>query len=199
MIGAVVRLEWLLRARRDGFSPLLSCYFACLLLDGCAWYYPAITGIFLPPSPARDGRFLMGALEFLWFQQWLLPLLLAAPFLAGAFTGEKANRILPLLFTTPCTSAEMILGKFLARVFPLLLLGLAHWPFWGLLAGLVGIDPLSAGVLAVASLLPILGVSAVSQLASVCCAKHSDAVVASYVVLAAGTLCIWQLDAAASS
>ena len=46
MIEAVVRLEWLLRARRDQFRPLLSCYFVCLMLDCCVLYYGVIGDIF---------------------------------------------------------------------------------------------------------------------------------------------------------
>jgi ABC-type transport system involved in multi-copper enzyme maturation permease subunit len=199
MIEAVVRLEWLLRARRDGFRSLLSFYFVCLLLDCCALYYGVIGDIFLPPSPSRSGRLLAAAVEFLWIQQWLLPLLLAPPFVANAFAAEKASGVLPLLLITSLTSGEIILGKFIARTVPLMLLGLAHLPFWGLIAGLVGIDLWSMCVLAGGSLLPILGASAVSLLASVCCRKTADAVVAAYAVFGLLILSSWAVESATTS
>src|SRR5437764_11876335 len=107
MIKAVVRLEWLLRARRDQFRPLLTCYFFWLVLDICGLYCRVVLSpdsIFrLPPPPGRSGRLIAAAAEFVWLQQWLLPFLLAPPFVASAFGGEKAARMLPLLFTTSLT------------------------------------------------------------------------------------------------
>src|SRR5579871_4836752 len=202
MIKAIVRLEWRLRARRDQFRPLLSCYSTCLLLDCCALYIRLITSrdcIFLPPLPGRSGRFLSAATEFIWLQQWLLPFLLAPVLVANAFTGEKASGLLPLLFTTPVSSGQLILGKFLGRVGPLVMLGLAHWPFWGLFAGLVGLDPLSAGILAGASVLPILAAGSASLLASAWCAKTADAVTILYALFGVGILGTWVLDAASFS
>ena len=147
--------------------------------------------------PGRSGRFLAAAVEFLWLQQWLWAFLLAPPFVASAFGSERTKGALPLLFATPLISGEIILGKFLGRVFPLVLLGLAHLPFWGLLVGLLGLDPLAAGVLAAASLLPILAVGAAGLLASVWCRKTADAVVALYAVFAIGILGVWSSAAAA--
>jgi ABC-type Na+ efflux pump permease subunit len=198
MLKTIIRLEWQLRARRDQFRPFLSCYVACLLLDCCAWYYWALA-IFLPPSPGRSGQFLTAAVELVWLQQWLLPFLVAPPFIATAFATEKAKGVLPLLFTTPVTSGEIVLGKLIGRIAPLALLSIAHWPFWGLLAALVGINSLSAAVLAGASLLPLLAVSAVSLLASASCRKSADAVLGVYFLLGAGILGISVLDNVGSS
>lgn len=202
MVGPIIRLEWLLRRRRDRFQPLLSCYVFCLVLDGCAFYYRGIAGrdsIFLPPTPGRSGRFVAAAVEFLWYQQWLLPFLVGPPFVANALAVEKANGALALLFTTPVTRCEIILGKFLGRVVPLLLLGVAHWPFWGLLAALVGLDPLSALLLGAAALLPTGAVSAASVLASVWCRQTADAIVALYALFAVAIVGMGVMDAAGVS
>jgi ABC-type Na+ efflux pump permease subunit len=193
---AVIHLEWLLRARREQFRALLSCYGLFLFLDCNALYIRVVLGpdgIFLSPAPGQSGRFIAAGVQFLWLQQWLMPFVLAPPFVASAFEMEKANRVLPLLFTTTFTSGEIILGKFLARAFPLVLLSLAYMPFWGLFVGLLGLDPLSAGILATASLLPILATSAASLVASVWCRTTADAVVALYIAFAAGILGVWLL------
>lgn len=193
MIKTVVRLEWLLRSRRDQFRPLLSCYIVCLYVDCCAVYYWVLgnNGIFPPPAPGRSGRFIAAGVALVWLQQWLLPFLLAPPLLANALATEKAKGMLPLLFATSLTSGELILGKFLGRVYPLVLMTVAHWPFWGLLVGLLGLDPLSAAVLTGATLLPVLGVSAASLVASVWCRKTADALVALYALFAIGILGSW--------
>src|SRR5881275_2611569 len=124
MIEAIARLEWLLRARRelrarhDRFRPLLSFYVMCLVVDCDALYIRVILSsdsIFLPAIPGREGRFLADAMEFLWLQQWLWPVLLAPAFVASAFSADKASKVLPLLFTTPATSVDLILGKFVGR------------------------------------------------------------------------------------
>jgi ABC-type transport system involved in multi-copper enzyme maturation permease subunit len=199
MIEAVVRVEWLLRARRDQFRPLFSCYFACVVLDCCVLYYGVLGDIFLPPSPRRSGELVALAVEFLWIQQWLLPLLLAPPFVGSAFAAEKANRVLPLLLITSLAGGEIILGKFIARAAPLVLLGLAHLPFWGLFAGLIGFDAGPACILAAASLLPILAASAVSLVLSVWCRKSADAVVGAYAVFGAFILGSWAVNEAVMS
>jgi ABC-type Na+ efflux pump permease subunit len=199
MIEAVVRLEWLLRARRDQFRPLLSCYFACLVLDCCVLYYGVIADIFLPPSPTRSGQLVAMAVEFLWIQQWLLPLLLAPPFVANALAAEKVNGVLPALLTTPITSGEIVLGKFIARAACLMLLGLAHLPFWGLFAGLAGFDAGLVCALAALSLLPIPAASAVSLLAAVWCRKTADAVTCTFVLFGILIFGSWAVDAALMS
>jgi ABC-type Na+ efflux pump permease subunit len=149
-----------------------------------------MAALVLPPFPGRSGQFLTAAMEFVWLQQWLWPFLLAPPFVATALAAEKANGVLPLLFTTPITSGEIIFGKLIGRSYPLILLALAHWPFWGLLAGLVGLEPFSAALLAGASLLPLLAVTSASLLASVWCRKTADAVLGGYFLIGAGVLCI---------
>src|SRR5262249_4954336 len=146
-----------------------------------------------------SGGFLAAAVNSLWFQQWLLPFLLAPAFVAGALAEERANGMLPLLFTTPLRAGEILLGKFLGRIFPLLLLCLVHWPFWGVLTALVGFDPLSAAVLAAAPLLPMLAAGAVSLLALVWCRKSFDALVALYILFGVGIPGIWIGSAVASS
>ena len=199
MIGAVVGAEWRLRSRRDQFRPFLSCYFFCVLLDCCVLYYGLLADIFLPPSPTRSGQLLACAVDLLWLQLWLLPLLLAPPLVANALAAEKANGMLTLLFATPVNRSEIILGKFLGRVFPLALLGLAHLPFWGLFAGLIGFNPLSACILAGVALLPILAAGAASLLAAVWCRKTADAVVGLYALFTIGILGIWAVDPAGGS
>lgn len=56
---------------------------------------------------------------FLWFPHIVLPVL-TPPFAAGAFAKEKEQRTWQDLFLTTLTTQQILMGKFLAAYFPIL-------------------------------------------------------------------------------
>src|SRR5262245_51739696 len=90
-----------------------------------------------------------------YIQYWAVYLLVPA-FLGGVIAGEREERTLDLLFITPLTDREIVLGKLFSRVAAMICLILCGVPVVSLLMMFGGIDPESIWRMLAATLLAIL-------------------------------------------
>src|SRR5262249_41618793 len=107
--------------------------------------------------------------------------LLTPALVAGAITEEKTSGTLQYLLTAYLRPPEIVLGKFLARIFHLVLMSLAGLPVIALFSGFGGVGELPLAILAL-SLALIFGLAAASILASVWCRLTRDAILAVYLL-----------------
>ncbi len=117
-------------------------------------------------------------------QHFVLLLLLAPAVTATAFSGERARGTLPDLLTTALTSAEIVLGKLLARLLRVLEVSLAGLPVLCAAGSYADLPPIFFVALLLITLLVALGVSAVGLLVAVWSRQASGAVLGTYAALA---------------
>jgi ABC-type transport system involved in multi-copper enzyme maturation permease subunit len=198
MLGPVFRME-LLRAARRGQHHRLRALYAVALAGEAAvllvlvWSKnnPLFGGP--PTTPEALGALWFGALGWLVVQQ-LLVLLLAAPaFAAGSVSDEKTTGTLQHVLATPLESRHLIVGKWLAQVVQLAVLGLPAVPLVVLLGRVVGLPPSGLLALVLLPLLPLPGLVAAALLASVWSKETTSAVARLYLALAAAGLAAWLL------
>jgi ABC-type transport system involved in multi-copper enzyme maturation permease subunit len=177
LLGPLLPYEFL-RTARQPRQVLLRCLYGlalCLLL-----------GISVGAGSGREmARFAESfALRFL-FMQLCAVVLLTPAYAAGVIAQEKDRKTLDFLLAADLTSREILLGKLTARLAHLGLLLLTGLPilsltqFWG------GVDPnlILAGF--AVSGLTLLSLAGLSALNSVYARKPWDAIVLSYVEVAA--------------
>lgn len=149
--------------------------------------------LFPPPRRGPDG-------EWTWWHpadvhahllvwrlsvQQLLLLLIAAPMLgAHAFTSEKVRGTLLPLLGTALTPAQIVRDKFLAQLTQLLLLYLTGVPFLAIAAAFWDGTPPPLLVVAIATVGPLCALTAAGILASVWCRTTTEALIATYLLLA---------------
>jgi len=109
--------------------------------------------------------------------------LLTPVYVAGSIADEKERKTLEFLLATDLRGHEIVFGKMAARVLTLLMYVLAGLPIIGFLQLFGGIDPDLLLVSTAASVITILGFSAVSIFCSVNLQKPRDAIVISYILL----------------
>ncbi|MBY0228066.1 MAG: hypothetical protein K2W96_02180, partial [Gemmataceae bacterium] len=191
MVGAVFHQEMMLAGRRFSLHALRWAYGGWLVLQ-VAWFYidfqgkqfgrgrPTPFGLVEPrPASALEPVGARFAEAFL-AQQGLLLLLLVPACVAGAVTDEKRKGTLQHLLLTDLESRHLIVGKMLARVLQVLLVLVAGLPLFALMAGFGGLPPISIAVAAASLVLPLVGLSAMTLLASVWCRQTRDAVLGLY-------------------
>lgn len=203
MIGPILHQELLLGSRRGRLVVLRRLYTSWLILQfsyffaGYCW--EIWRSMLAPPQGPgimdvhASGRFADAYLATLVTQQFLLLFLLAPAFVAGALTDEKSRGTLQYLLTSSLATWEIVLGKLLGRLAHLAILALAALPILCFMSPFGGFDFLSFVGLAAALLVPLVAVGAASMLASVWSRQTRDAVIALYVVGAAGYGLLWGL------
>lgn len=102
---------------------------------------------------------------------------------AGAVAEERERRSMAFLLATDLRDHEIVLGKFAARLVPLLGLLLAGLPVFALLQLLGGIDFLWVLLCFGGTLLTVLSVAGVSLLASVVSRRSRDAIILAYGIV----------------
>jgi ABC-type Na+ efflux pump permease subunit len=203
MIGAVLQQEWLLagrRARLHIFRWIYGTWLVILLVYGFARHIHEEHQRILSRAVANQTFSMRASAPEIvgqWFaqtfvSQQMLFLLLATPaFVAGAITDEKRRGTLQYLLTTDLETRHILVGKLLARLGQVALVGLAGLPLFALLAGFGGVRPLAVLASAAALLAPTFALASMTLLASVLCRQTRDAVLALYVLLALVGGIIW--------
>lgn len=185
MLGAVFNQEMLLAGRQDRLHQLrwawagllLAQVFQYLPMIHTATRYPRLTGAL--SASAADQAF-----QVLAGEQLVVLALLAPLFTATVLTEEKAKGTLLPLLATQLTPARIVLEKFAARLAQLLLLALTGLPMLAAAGGFAQRPFLSLAAVAVATLAPVVALSAAGLLASVWCRTSIEATLATYFLLA---------------
>jgi ABC-type transport system involved in multi-copper enzyme maturation permease subunit len=140
-----------------------------------------------------DGR--ISSNNLAGFASWFTYLFLSIQFMAvviltPAYTGgviaeEKEKRTLEFLLATDLRNREIVLGKLIARLANLLLIGLTGLPVLSLMQFLGGVDPnlVLAGFTVTG--LTMASLAGISTLASVWCKKPRDAIALTFLVTGA--------------
>ncbi len=117
--------------------------------------------------------------------QFIVVILLTPAYVAGAVAEEKERKTLEFILATDLRNREIILGKFVSRVFNLSFLLLAGLPIISFLQFLGGVDPglVFAGFSATA--LTMFSLAGLSIVNSVICRRARDAIVLTYLGLLA--------------
>ncbi|MGL4551972.1 MAG: ABC transporter permease subunit [Gemmataceae bacterium] len=200
MVGAVVQQEVLLGGRRFSVHLMRWLYAGWLVLQ-VIWFYAALqvelfnrTGLrgwgrAAAPSSAPE---VVGARfsEAFVTQQVLLLLLLTPALMAGAIADEKRKGTLQHLLLTDIEARHLILGKLIGRLGQILQVMLAGLPLFALMAGFGGVSPVSLLFVAASLVLPLLGLSSLTMLASVSFRQTRDAVLTLYFLGIVGALLI---------
>jgi len=119
--------------------------------------------------------------------QFLVLLILAPAYCAGAITADRERRVLDLVFATQLTNTELVAGKFLVRVVDLCLLVVAGVPALAICLTLGGVQWTSL-VAAIALTLVMIGfVASLSLMISIGSRRTITAVVITYMLL----LIVW--------
>jgi ABC-type transport system involved in multi-copper enzyme maturation permease subunit len=113
--------------------------------------------------------------------QFIVVVVLTPAYVAGAVAEEKERKTLEFILATDLRNREIILGKFVSRVFNLSFLLLAGLPIISFLQFLGGVSPglVFAGFLATA--LSMFSLAGLSILNSVMCRRARDAIVLTYL------------------
>ena len=115
--------------------------------------------------------------------QLAVVLLLTPAYVAGSIADEKERKTLEFLLATDLRNREIVFGKLAARITNLLMYVLAGLPVLAFLQLFGGIDPELALSAAAATAITVVGLSALSILASTLVRKSRDAIAVSYAVL----------------
>ncbi len=126
-------------------------------------------------------------------QQFILLVLTTPVFVAGAVTDEKTRGTLQYLLTTDLTVWNIILGKWLARVFQVCVLYLTSLPLFCFVGVLGGMEWTTLVGLGAVSLLTALAMGAASLLASVWSRQTRDAVLGLLLVFSVVLVINWLL------
>jgi hypothetical protein len=129
--------------------------------------------------------------EFLLPLEYLLILLLAPALTAGAITEEKTAGSLQLLLAAGLTSWDILMGKLLGRLLPLLFVLLTCLPMLCLGAALADQPAAALAAMILAPFLILYAVGAVGLLVSVWSRTTNQAFLGVYLLGSALTLAIW--------
>lgn len=188
MLGPIFYLEMLLGGRR-GRQHFLRWFVGGILILQLLFffisYYKAV----------EEGRSTVGstpafatsqfATRFtVWVvnQQYIIIMLAAPVFAAGAVTDEKMRGTLMYLFGADLTSWEILAGKLLGRSFEVVVLLLTTLPFICFVGVWAGVTPLSLVAIGLALLGPLFCVASASLLMSVWCRQTRDAVIGLFAI-----------------
>jgi hypothetical protein len=192
MVGPVFALEMLHDRRRGRWSRLLPWVYAAFL--GLQTVFALGTLVIEGGQPSGPDAFDMPLLSrrigALVAQHFAVLLLLTPALTATAFSEEKAKRTLEDLFTTALTSADILLGKYLARSLRALEVLLAGLPVLCAAGASAGLPLLFFVALLIVTVLMVLGVSALGMVAAVESKSPSGPVLATYVLLGGGALAV---------
>jgi ABC-type transport system involved in multi-copper enzyme maturation permease subunit len=186
LFGPVLFYDLVRVSRRSRYIPL-RCVYAGLLLLALYWQY---SDFFLsrPPGPLRANRMAEFAAEFFnlfMVIQFLLVLLLTPVYAASSIAEEKDRQTLEYLLASDLSNREIVLSKLVSRLATLGLTVLTGLPILSLLQFMGGVDPdlVLAGFAATG--VTMVSLVSLSTLASVYARKPRDAILLTYLILAA--------------
>jgi hypothetical protein len=181
-LGPAFRIEWRALARHWQAYAARSMFVAGLLVSLAFGVWAEQRDRASPRAPAHTGFWFFAAISTM---QLALVFLLSPAATAGSVCLDAARGALVHLMVTELSSAEIILGKLLARLLPVLGLLACGLPVMILAAFLGGVDPdaFLAGTVLVAGT-AVLGCSLGLAL-SVWAERTEEALLAAYAVLVA--------------
>jgi ABC-type transport system involved in multi-copper enzyme maturation permease subunit len=177
MVGPVLHQEMLLGSRRNKLYVFRWIYGGWLIVQ-ILWFsfigWASQVGLDKkePVAAYLSRNFLP-----LFVSQQLALVLIATPvFVAGAVTDEKTKGTLQYLMTTDLASWHILVGKLLARVAQVALVGLAGLPLLCFVGVVGGLEPLTLIGLFIVTILPMFAVAAATLLSAVWTKKTMEAV-----------------------
>lgn len=178
MLGPVYSLELRLAARRAQKRPWRWLYSAFLFLAALILPYVLIFKESSALGLAADGL-----IALLTGLQLAAILLIAPAFAAGSIADEKRRGMLDFLLTTPLSSGEIVLGKWLGQTTQVFHLISPAYVMLPLLAGAIG-DPAQPLFVAIALQIMLLyAVVALGLFASALTRSTAKAIVSVYIIL----------------
>jgi ABC-type transport system involved in multi-copper enzyme maturation permease subunit len=194
VIGPVLYQEMLLASRRTRQYVFRWIYagWMCLQLLGAAFIYFSQT-IFFRDKTDLTILICSAVTPIFIVQQFILLVLTTPVFVAGAVTDEKTRGTLQYLLTTDLTVSDVILGKWIARVFQVCVLYLTSLPLFCFVGVLGGMEWTTLAGMGVVSLLTALSIGAASLLASVWSRQTRDAVLGLLLVFSVLLVINWLL------
>jgi ABC-type transport system involved in multi-copper enzyme maturation permease subunit len=195
VFGAIFLQEMLIAGRRQRSYFLRWTYAFILLVQLVPWALAALAFDAHRPGSSAAGAFAR-FLDSFTVQHFYYLFALTPALAAGAIADEKTRGTLDYLLTTCLSPAEIVVGKMLARACQVMTVALVALPivcFFGVSSDL---DAAFIVALVAASAVLIVGIAALSLLASVWCRKTRDAVLCTYLALVAGTLLLRAFTAA---
>lgn len=197
MIGPVLYQELLLGARRGRQHLFRRILTGWLVFQFLAFYFiyliqsQALAHLMFNDvrvEPSATGWFAGTLFDWLMVQQLFVVLIATPALTAGAITDEKATGTLQYLLAADLTEWEILAGKLLGRAAQVVVLALCAVPLIGFVGVFAGLDLLLLAAAVGVSLVPVLGLGALSLLASVWSRQTRDAVIGVYCMLVAGAL-----------
>jgi hypothetical protein len=176
------------RSRGRRFYLLPWAYAGLLAFQVALAFWEGGTAASWPPaSPVLPGAAAMPrGFTGLLGQHFLVLLLLTPAVTATAFSSERAKRTLGQLLTTALTSADIVLGKLLARLLRLLEVLLAGLPVLCIAGGYADLPPAFLAALLALTILIALSAAAVGLVVAAWSKQASSAVLLTYAALAVG-------------
>lgn len=188
MLHAILAQDWMRTNRRGWLNALRVSYAGWLIVQ---FFFL----VFSPNTDARralaDGSFVNQYLDVFVVQHFLLILLATPPFAAGSLADEKAKGTLPILLTTELSSADIIVGKWLAGAAQAAWAALPGVPLFVFAAGLGGIDLMAVAGFGAYTLVLLMALAAVSVAAAVHSGQIRDAVFRVYALGLGVLIVLW--------
>jgi ABC-type transport system involved in multi-copper enzyme maturation permease subunit len=177
MIGPVLHQEMLLGSRRNKLYIFRWLYGAWLVVQILWFAFIGWIALLSKNSDQAVTAYLSTHFLQVFVAQQLALVLIATPvFVAGAITDEKTRGTLQYLMTTDLASWHILVGKLLARLAQVTLIGLAGLPLLCFIGVVGGLEPLTLLALTLVTLLPMFAVGAATLLAAVWTRKTLEAV-----------------------
>lgn len=196
LLGPVFRYE-LVRLGRQRTTFLLRAFYLLVLLIAVYMAYETWADSLrdpyrlYQPEQRRDPRLSdysrFGTMLFHAFVpvQFLVLTFLTPGLIAGSIAVEKERKTLEFMLATDLRNREIVFGKLVARIVPLLMYALAGIPVIGIAMMFGGIDPYLLFAVSLGTLLTIFSLAALSVYFSVTQRKPRDAIALTYVVAGA--------------
>lgn len=186
--GPVFHIELLTTARRARYY-FMRAFYAIILLyivwqnyaSAFHWYGNRSDQV----SIQRISQFALTTFASLLIAQVIAVLVLTPTLTAGVIADEKQRKTLHYLLASRLSSAEIVLGKLLARLLHLIVFMTLVVPIISLMTLFGGIDPGAIGIAYVGLLSTTFFVAALGILVSTAARRVRDAIVTSYLLLAA--------------
>jgi hypothetical protein len=196
MLGPVFLHDMIGLGRRGRYFAVRALFaFACFVCLWVQWlasesppdWYPDVR---MNDPIQRAARFSSRFLEAFAWLQISGTLMLTPAFIGTAIAEERQRRTIDDLFTTSLSSAEIVLGKWLARSLSVLVVLTAGTAILNFATLFGGVDPVKIALLWGISVALLASVGALVTLTSTLCRTPMTALTAAYGVLAVLTLVI---------
>jgi ABC-type transport system involved in multi-copper enzyme maturation permease subunit len=186
LFGPVLFYELIRLARRSRYA-LMRCLYAVFLFCILLLVYPHGADRYVSHSVGARGMAAFAESFFFAFVgvQYLAVCLLTPAYTAGAIAEERESKTLDFLLATDLQNREIVLSKQLSRLANMTLLILTGLPILAILQFLGGVDPGLLLEAFAATGLTLIGLGSLSILFSVYNRKPRNAIVLTYLTMAA--------------